>query len=242
MRYLSRCPCGWALLAWAALLLFAAPAALAQEGEAAAPLSAATCTAPPDVRPGAPMICRGRLSANGPDIEVRMDWRPSALGDQAEIHRLEIHRAGEDQPFQAIEGIDSIAFYEAEANGFELIDLNFDGWRDLRLIAFQPPGPNLPYLSWLWNPQTERFERAGMLDEIANARPDPQRRELVGFWRTAPDTYVTQAYRWQGEALEPVWRATERYALGAEDAVLCERRRERWQAGAWVDDGTESCP
>lgn len=234
-------------LAPTALLAEDAPAATAPPNGAAVaapedPTDAVRCQGATEVPRGAPMVCHGRLSADGPEIEVRLFWQVSAYGDQAEIDRLEIFLDGAEEPSQSFDDIDSVAFFEQPANGFELIDLNFDGWRDMRLIAFVPAGPNLPYLTWLWDPAAERFVRTETLDEIANATPLPDRQEIMGFWRVAPNSYVTQGFRWNDEALEPVWRAVETYsrAEGSDDTV-CERLRSHWTGSAWAVDGTEPC-
>ena len=44
-------------------------------------------------------------------------------------------------------------------SGLYIEDLNFDGYKDLRLQKGTPAGPNIPYLYWIYDPsQNEELE------------------------------------------------------------------------------------
>jgi hypothetical protein len=41
-------------------------------------------------------------------------------------------------------------------------DMNFDGINDFRIIAMLPPGPNIPYICFLWDKKSGKFVHAGI--------------------------------------------------------------------------------
>lgn len=212
------------------------------------------CSSAADPDDQAPLICRGDLSPDGPELLVHLLWAPvGAEGEEVDLSRLELYRAGDAAPFQTIETDDARLHGDLLASSVELVDVNFDGWADLRLMVAGPPPPPVPgmvprvgatdrrHATWLWNPQAGAFEPTPLLDEIVGLQVRAQDRQLVGFAQPEPNVFRIQAWHWLEEDLEPVWRRTDSYSdVGTADS-RCEQLREIWRDGGWIEDGVSEC-
>lgn len=79
----------------------------------------------------------------------------------------------------------------------EIADLNFDGYPDIMLALHLPAGPNIPYQSWLYTPQTQRFDNAPKsLQEISSPRVDAQHQTVYSFWRAGAASHGVDVYKW----------------------------------------------
>ncbi|KAF0863419.1 nitrite reductase [Pseudomonas sp. LD120] len=86
-----------------------------------------------------------------------------------------------------------------------LVDANFDGWPDLRLAQFLPAGPNIPYQTWLYDTNTNRFVDAPAgLQDISSAEFDPVHRIVYTYWRASCCEHGVSTYRWKQGDVEEV--------------------------------------
>ncbi len=84
----------------------------------------------------------------------------------------------------------------------ELIDLNFDGWPDLRLGHTDPETTLTSYHYWLFNPATRRFADApAALQDIVTPQFDAEQQRLWYSWVDAHDVSGITVYRWDGNSL-----------------------------------------
>jgi len=135
------------------------------------------------------------------------DYSLTLIGDQAEgnsetlrAKKIEIRRGDATEPFQVIQGLDVETSLTSGAPGISVIDMNFDGYRDFRLMELQPAGPNVPYLNWLFDPASGRFTDSRVLNQITSPQFDSAKREIRSDWRDGPDRYGTDIYVYkQGE-------------------------------------------
>ena len=72
--------------------------------------------------------------------------------------------------------------------------MNFDGYGDIRLVEFQPAGPNVPYLNWLFDPTSGCFVENRALNAITSPQFDPATREIRSNWRDGATRYGTDVY------------------------------------------------
>jgi hypothetical protein len=175
--------------------------------------------------------------------QIHPDLPPSAVvlqGDvrdqQAEIRRIEIYHAGDRTPHQRITGL-ATRFPDLSTAGLILEDLNFDGYRDLRLPEFLPASPNIPYLYWLYNPETARFERNRDLEIITSPVVDTDRQLITSMSRVNAVTYVLSDYQIEGDRIQLVREQTEIYNNRDQKRVIVKV----WQDGQFVvvSDRTE---
>lgn len=128
-----------------------------------------------------------------------MSDRSSDNSQTLQVKRIEIRRGGETEPFQIIEGLDAATPLQL-VPPLSMVDMNFDGYGDIRLIELQPAGPNVPYLNWLFDPASGRFVESRALNEITSPQFDAATREIRSEWRDGPTRYGTDIYVYkQGE-------------------------------------------
>lgn len=110
------------------------------------------------------------------------------------VTKIEIRRSGELEPVQVIEDLETETPVTEHSGGFEVVDMNFDGYGDIRIVEFQPPGPNVPYLNWLFDPTSERFVGSPELNKISSPRFDAETRRIRSEWRDGAARYGTDIY------------------------------------------------
>lgn len=170
-----------------------------------------TCVPPSGAADTAPIVCEGRINPVLPELYFSLSWHLDEAGDRT-VDRIEIRRKGELDAFQTIEEAGSHAAGQIPNNGFELIDVNFDGYHDLRLIAQGTAGPNVLYRNWLWSEDEGRFVANGKLDEIVSPEFDPDTQEIVSRWRSSAAEGGVDIYTWDEGAPVLIHRETDSYA------------------------------
>ncbi|MFZ3035597.1 MAG: hypothetical protein WA138_16495 [Parvibaculum sp.] len=127
------------------------------------------------------------------------------------LDRIEVTRSGETVPFQTISPVNSSVPDSVANYGFEAIDLNFDGYLDLRVISFLPAGPNVPYENWLWSVARGRFVANPALDKITSPQFDADAQEITSHWRSSAAAYGTDVYAYDGNTPVLIHRETDTY-------------------------------
>jgi hypothetical protein len=96
---------------------------------------------------------------------------------------------------QMIDEFDSLLPEGSEADSLYVEDVNFDGFADLRIMEYLPGGANVPYLFWLYNPETQNFEKAPAFQVVVSPQVDRAREELISRQRVSAAEYVTEYYK-----------------------------------------------
>jgi len=156
------------------------------------PIAAATALPCPPWR----WSTQGKIHPDQPPYTFRLVGM--ACDNLVEGHRIEIRRGEAPTPAQVIEGVFVANRLRDEAEGFEIVDMNFDGYRDIRLIDEATAGSSgVLYRHWLFDPQTGRFEpNVAMNQRIGRAEFDPQQEQIRVFWRAGAGGVATDTYRW----------------------------------------------
>jgi hypothetical protein len=194
------------------------------------------CSAPAGVNPpggesgvavdlGGPTV-RAKIHDDLPEFSFTL--RGEAEPDLEIFHaeKIEIRRGTEAQPVQVIEGLETETPVSSDFLGLEVLDMNFDGYGDLRIIQFRSAGPNTPYLNWLFDPATARFVSSAELDAITSPTFDPETGSIRSEWRDGAASYGTDLYA----------------VLGGKPVLVRKERKEysdsgvyRWTVSEWVD-------
>lgn len=149
--------------------------------------------------------------------------RPGADQGPARVRTIEIRRDSEPDPFQVIDSVNAETPVERPA-AFEAIDMNFDGYRDFRLMDALPAGPNTPYRNWTFDPATGSFQPSPELDRISAAQFDAATKTIRSEWRDGPTRYGEDTYKYFGEQLVLVRREERRFsAPGVYRLTISER-------------------
>jgi hypothetical protein len=119
-------------------------------------------------------------------------------GDFAEGHRIEIYQADTASPIQIIEGRFGARGLRDSGQGFDIVDMNFDGYQDIRLLDEMMAGSNeVLYQHWLFYPQTETFvANEAMNQRIGRAEFDAEQQQIRAFWRAGSAGQTTDYYHW----------------------------------------------
>lgn len=95
-------------------------------------------------------------------------------------------------------------------SGFYIEDLNFDGYKDLRLQLWRPAGPNIPYAYWLWDQSAAKFIPNKELEEILSPKVDHENHTIVSFIRDG-STYAEFTYKYFGGHVKLIRSLTAEY-------------------------------
>lgn len=171
-------------------------------GRTAAPAAAAT---------NAPTI-RARIHPGLPEFSFALSGdSPPESGETLHIKKIEIRRGAETAPLQVIDGLETATPIAPNTPALTVVDMNFDGYGDIRLIEFQPAGPNVPYLNWLFDPAAGRFVASEALNNLPSPQFDPVNREIRSEWRASATSYGTDIYVFHNGELVHVRKESKEY-------------------------------
>lgn len=90
-------------------------------------------------------------------------------------------------------------------------DMNFDGINDFRIIAMLPPGPNIPYICFLWDKKSGKFIHAEFLDDITSPEFDSKTKTITSSSRESANKYRKDVYKYSGGKLVLVKSVVKTY-------------------------------
>ena len=90
-------------------------------------------------------------------------------------------------------------------------DMNFDGINDFRIIAMLPPGPNIPYICFLWDKKSGKFVHAEFLDDITSPEFDSKTKTVTSSSRESANKYRKDIYKYKGGKLVLVKSVVKTY-------------------------------
>lgn len=131
------------------------------------------------------------------------------LRRDGDMDRVEVYFRGHTEPDQVLDAHQKERPYGADG-GFELLDMNFDGYRDVRVLV--DPTSRV-YEMWLFDPARQRFVYDRPLSIESPQFVDAERRELwsVGCGGNACTVRGVRRYRYAGGKLVTVREFTQTY-------------------------------
>lgn len=171
------------------------------------------------------------VSQQGPTVEIVV--RGQNLRDVfAKVLAIEIKDSENQALIQMIGGIETTT-----PNGeIYLEDLNFDGYKDLRLQAMIPAGANAPYLYWLYDANQGKFIRNEDLEQVISPEIDLQQKRLISHERISAAEHLSIVYAWQDGKLQPVIKEV----TACQEAKDCVKSYYTMANGEWQK--TQSLP
>lgn len=85
---------------------------------------------------------------------------------------------------------------DGEKLGVVIEDMNFDGYKDLRIQQLTPAGPNIPYYYWLWDKKSSKFLRNKELEQITSPEFDYKNRVIKSSVRNTASSYSEKSYKY----------------------------------------------
>ena len=80
-------------------------------------------------------------------------------------------------------------------------DMNFDGFKDFRVQAEMPAGPNIPYYCFLWDAKANKFVHSKALDFVTSPEFDQKAKLVRSFNRDSAASYIDEAYKFENGKL-----------------------------------------
>lgn len=146
----------------------------------------------------------------------------------ADVSVIEV-RSADGALLQRIEGLQTSMISNGDARGLQLVDLDFDGYADLRLMQAPGAGPNTNYLNWLFDSRTRKFVASPTLDDLPSVKIFAAERELRSEWRDGPALYGTDVFVFRDGKLVPTRRERRTYSgPGVFKLVV-----SRFEGGKW---------
>ena len=127
-----------------------------------------------------------------PEFVFKLVGKPTRNGIKVEA--IESRRGNESQPFQTL-NVSAMPTITEDTVAFEVEDLNFDGYQDMRLMESMLGTVNTKYLYWLFEPQTGRFVKNTALSAIISPRVDAEKKQIISAWRDGCCYYETDYYQ-----------------------------------------------
>ncbi|MDY9921096.1 MAG: hypothetical protein U2P59_04675 [Synergistota bacterium] len=90
-------------------------------------------------------------------------------------------------------------------------DMDFDGIKDFRIIAMLPPGPNIPYICFLWDKKSGKFVHAEFLDDVTSPEFDSKTKTVTSSSRESANKYRKDIYKYKGGKLVLVKSVVKTY-------------------------------
>lgn len=79
---------------------------------------------------------------------------------------------------------------------FYIEDLNFDGYKDLRIQEFLPAGPNVPYLYWTYDSTQKKYIPDKELSRISSPIIDHKNKMIISYTRSDGATHEKNYYQY----------------------------------------------
>lgn len=80
--------------------------------------------------------------------------------------------------------------------GIHIEDLNFDGYKDLRIQEFLPAGPNIPYFYWTFDLEQKKYVPNHELEMILSPIVDHKNKMITSKTRSSASTYEKSFYQY----------------------------------------------
>ena len=143
-----------------------------------------------------------RIHADLPEFTFTLIPAQSAEDSPTTITTIAV--AADGKEIQTIADFSATPLIDVEKNvleGFVVEDLNFDGYKDLRLIEFLPAGPNVPYLVWFYDAGQNRFIATNLFADIPSPEVDVLNRQIVSRWRNGAAEHGVSYYKYENSRL-----------------------------------------
>lgn len=107
------------------------------------------------------------------------------LGAECQVDGISLTRKGEQEPYDriAVEGMRCpCPMPDGQFPAVQLMDFDFDGHRDIRVMRMAADLTNSAHNYWLWDPGLNTYRRSAMLDSIQQPLFDNERKMVSSQW------------------------------------------------------------
>lgn len=176
------------------------------------------CAAPAGRADAGSISCRAQINPGLPEIALSLVLQGGAANGGRVLDRIEFRHDGEAEPFQVLKGIALQVPAGTENGGVELLDVNFDGFFDLRVRRSGAEGEAL-YQNWVWSKEGGNFVAIPELDAIVSPVFNAEDQEIVSRWKHGANEQGSDIYSFDGSIPLLVHREVDRLS----DSGACQR-------------------
>ncbi|GEM_PF-1751314 len=164
----------------------------------------------------------------------RFVLRGAMENEVAHIKQIDISNNGGKSILQSIteyggQPLDTQTLDVDGGSGFMIEDVNFDGYKDIRLMELLPAGPNVPFIYWLFDPASKKFSYHAELSELTEVRIDAATKQIHSQWRESASQYGKAVYQFINGKLTKIKESS--YQHQYEDVF--ELTVREWTNGQW---------
>jgi hypothetical protein len=153
-----------------------------------------------------------KLHPSLPDYDLKVYGKRKKSGGEDHTHfsarKIVVSLVGSQKLIQEID-FDETWTYHGKSLGFIIEDMNFDGYKDIRIQILTPAGPNIPYYCWLWDNDTLQFMKNKRLEGITAPRFDHDKKIITSFVRESAAHHYKFTYKYI-DGIPTVIRVDER--------------------------------
>ncbi len=149
------------------------------------------------------------------------------------VEQIVLRRDGAE-PFQTLR-VDARPPINVSNVGLLYTDMNFNGHGDIAIMRRGDLSVKQPFYFFLYDAETKRFVRSGLLETLGNVSFDPQAMRVESRWRDGTYRYLDR-YRWAGRTLRLVSRERSGGA-----ARTCIRLTYRWEGNRRTVQAQKPC-
>lgn len=155
------------------------------------------------------VIRKNRINQSLPEFIFKVYYQKKDTSYS--VYRIEIYsNVGKKEKIQDILLSDTRTLDEQEF-GTIIEDINFDGYKDIRVQCGTPPGPNIPYYYWLWDENSSRYVPNKELEEIVSPEINYKNETITSFNRGSASDSRERVYKYIDGKLRLI-KETERLA------------------------------
>jgi len=117
-----------------------------------------------------------------PDTQFKL--LGSQQDDRYSINTIDIKQGNKTQTINTYGGQKlETETLDLQNTGFVIEDVNFDGYKDIRLMEFMPAGPDVPYIYWLYDTDKKSFAYSKAFSELTSPIFDAEKKQITMPWR-----------------------------------------------------------
>ncbi len=152
-----------------------------------------TFTAVTDGIPVATFQHNFSVTETGPHLVLNFYGTQKTGNRFIDVTALEVYEAGTQLRLQSFHNFIAVA----TTDSFTTVDVNFDGYLDLQLLAEPSAGPNLRHVYWIYDPIRHHYVyRPDLQTMLVSPLFDANTRQVHSFERRSPEQANETIYTW----------------------------------------------
>lgn len=148
-----------------------------------------------------------------PEHIVQLEGLAENDGGPFLVRAISIARTGHSAPIQTLDAVVEVSRRMLEdGRALEVLDMNFDGYNDFRVIELPSAGPNRRACHWLYDTEKGVFVESPALDELTSTRFDPEATRVTSSTRESASRYLEDTYEYSDGRLVQTRREVREYS------------------------------